>query len=172
MISTAASPSGPSPHAASARQPPSGGTTGLPHSAPPRSLPPLRGTRASWTSPSPKLLRSPRSAPTWTCAATSPRDGTTGTPLYRRISASIGEQRYQAWAYHNAPIRRWIRVHRARFEQLRNGTWRKPPAPQILTPSKRATAQATTEVPAGGTFGSLVAALVVTSVQPMAAVRG
>jgi hypothetical protein len=74
-------------------------------------------------------------------------------PLYRRISASIGEQRYQAWAYHNAPIRRWIRVHRARFEQLRNGTWRKPPAPQILTPSKRATAQATTEVPAGGTLG-------------------
>ena len=57
-------------------------------------------------------------------------------PLCRRISASIGEQRYQAWAYHNAPIRRWIRVHRARFEQLRNGTWRKPPAPQILTPSK------------------------------------
>ena len=41
-------------------------------------------------------------------------------PLYKRISASIGEQRYQAWAYHNAPVRRWIRIHRARFEQLRN----------------------------------------------------
>jgi hypothetical protein len=50
-------------------------------------------------------------------------------PLYRRISASIGEQRYQAWAYHNAPILRWIRIHRARFEQLRNGAWRRPLPP-------------------------------------------
>ena len=50
-------------------------------------------------------------------------------PLYKRISASIGEQRYQAWACHNAPVRRWIRIHRARFEQLRNRAWRRPLPP-------------------------------------------
>jgi hypothetical protein len=49
------------------------------------------------------------------------------------ISVSTGEQRYQAWAYRNAPIRRWIRIHRAMFEQLRNEAWRKPvPPPERL----------------------------------------
>lgn len=55
--------------------------------------------------------------------------GNDDRPLYRRISASIGEQRYQAWAYHNTPVRRWLRIHRARFEQLSNGAWRRPPPP-------------------------------------------
>jgi hypothetical protein len=50
-------------------------------------------------------------------------------PLYRRISASIGEQRYQAWAYHNAPVRKWVTIHRYKFEQLRIGAWRMPLPP-------------------------------------------
>jgi hypothetical protein len=49
-------------------------------------------------------------------------------PLYRRIAASIGEQRDPAWAYHN-PVRRWARIHRTRFEQLRYAAWRGPIPP-------------------------------------------
>jgi hypothetical protein len=41
------------------------------------------------------------------------------SPLFRRISASISEQRYQAWAYHNAPIRHWVNIHRYKLEQAR-----------------------------------------------------
>jgi hypothetical protein len=48
-------------------------------------------------------------------------------PLYRRISASIGEQSNPSWPGYHDPIRRWIRIHRARFEQLRYGAW--PPLP-------------------------------------------
>jgi hypothetical protein len=52
-------------------------------------------------------------------------------PLYRRIAASIGEHHYPGRAYHNDPIPRWIRIHRARFEDLRYGAWRSPlPPPQ------------------------------------------
>ena len=50
-------------------------------------------------------------------------------PLYRRIAASIGEQRYPGWTYRNDPVRRWTRIHRARFEQLRYGSWRRPLPP-------------------------------------------
>lgn len=50
-------------------------------------------------------------------------------PLYRRISASIGEQRYQTWAYHNAPVRKWVSIHRYKFEQIRIGNWRMPLSP-------------------------------------------
>ncbi len=50
-------------------------------------------------------------------------------PLYRRVSASIGEQRYQAWAYNNSPIRKWVNIHRYKFEQARNDAWRTPLPP-------------------------------------------
>ena len=50
-------------------------------------------------------------------------------PLYRRIAASIGEQRYPIWTHHNDPVRSWIRVHRARFERLRRKAWRSPLPP-------------------------------------------
>jgi hypothetical protein len=51
------------------------------------------------------------------------------SPLYQRISASIGEQRYQEWAYSNAPIRRWVDGHRSKFEQVRSVFWRGPIPP-------------------------------------------
>jgi hypothetical protein len=36
-----------------------------------------------------------------------------------RIAGSIGEQSYPSWPFSNDPVRRWVRFHRARFEQLR-----------------------------------------------------
>lgn len=50
-------------------------------------------------------------------------------PLYRRISASIGEQPNPSWPRYIDPVRRWVRIHRARFEQLRYGAWRRPLPP-------------------------------------------
>ncbi|VBA31953.1 hypothetical protein LAUMK4_05631 [Mycobacterium persicum] len=50
-------------------------------------------------------------------------------PLYQRISASIGEQSNPSWPGHNDPVRSWVRIHRARFEQLRYGAWCKPLPP-------------------------------------------
>jgi hypothetical protein len=50
-------------------------------------------------------------------------------PLYRRIAASIGEQSNPAWPSYNDPVRKWARVHRARFEQLRGWSWGRPSPP-------------------------------------------
>ncbi len=50
-------------------------------------------------------------------------------PFYQRIAESIGEQGYPRWLLTNDPVRRWIRFHRARFEQLRYWSWGKPPPP-------------------------------------------
>jgi hypothetical protein len=49
-------------------------------------------------------------------------------PLRGRIAASIGEQHDLAWAYHD-PVRRWARIHRARFEQLGHRPWHRPLPP-------------------------------------------
>jgi hypothetical protein len=50
-------------------------------------------------------------------------------PFYQRVAESIGEQSYPTWPYSGDPLRKWTRVHRARFEQLRAWSWRRPLPP-------------------------------------------
>jgi hypothetical protein len=50
-------------------------------------------------------------------------------PFYQRIADSTGEQSYPSWPYDSDPVRRWTRVHRARFEQLRAWSWSRPAPP-------------------------------------------
>src|SRR5271166_4459009 len=50
-------------------------------------------------------------------------------PFYQLITESIGEQSYPSWSFSADPVRRWTRVHRARFEQLRAWSWRRPLPP-------------------------------------------
>ena len=50
-------------------------------------------------------------------------------PFYQRVAESIGEQSYPTWPHSTDPVRRWVRVHRARFQQLRAWSWGKPPPP-------------------------------------------
>ncbi len=50
-------------------------------------------------------------------------------PFYQRVAESAGEQSYPTWPYSSDPLRRWTRVHRARFEELRAWSWRRPLPP-------------------------------------------
>jgi hypothetical protein len=50
-------------------------------------------------------------------------------PFYQRIAASIGEESYPYWPYHNDPVRRWARTHRSRFARLSALSWGQPPPP-------------------------------------------
>ena len=50
-------------------------------------------------------------------------------PFYQRIAESIGEQSYPSWPYDSDPVRRWTRIHRAKFEPLRSWSWRRPVPP-------------------------------------------
>jgi len=57
-------------------------------------------------------------------------------PFYQHIARSIGEQSYPRWALINDPISTWIRIHRARFADVRHSAWRHP-SPKTATLNER-----------------------------------